>query len=124
MNPTNININQFKIIKKQKWNSITYKERSLRSVFEYISEICSKNNIPKIIVDTAKILYKRLIDCKRITFRGENRTSLIAACVFKACKVNNNYRGAEEIAKFFDLDNDQIIWGKKQFKKIMKDNDE
>jgi len=118
--------------RKQKWNSMVYKERSLNSVFEYISQICSKNNIPKIIVDSAKILYKRLSDCKhktginagkQIIIRGENRLSIIAACVFKACEMNKNPRNDKEIASFFKLDEKKVTRGKKQFERIMKNAD-
>jgi transcription initiation factor TFIIIB Brf1 subunit/transcription initiation factor TFIIB len=119
--------------RKQKWNSMVYKERSLNQVFEYISQICSKNNIPKIIVDSAKILYKRLSDCKhktginvgkQIIIRGENRLSIIAACVFKACEMNKNPRNVKEIAEFFGLDEKKVTKGNKQFEKIMKNADD
>ena len=115
--------------RKQKWNSMIYKERSLNQVFEYISHVCSKNNIPKIIVDSAKILYKKLSDCKhktglnvgkQIIIRGDNRLSIIAACVFKACEMNKNPRNVKEIAKFFDLDEKKVTKGNKQFEKIIK----
>lgn len=119
--------------RKQKWNSMVYKERSLNIVFEKISQICGKNNIPKIIVDTAKILYKKLSDCKhkngnnvdkQIIIRGENRTSIIAACVFRACEMNKNPRSIKEIAEMFEMDEKKVTRGKKQFDKIMKNIDD
>ena len=119
--------------RKQKWNSMVYKERSLNQVFEFISQVCSKNNIPKIIVDTAKILYKKLSDCKhrngnnidkQIIIRGENRISIIAACVFKACEMNKNPRNIKEIAEFFNLEEKKVTRGRKQFDKIMKNTDD
>ena len=122
-----------KLKRKQKWNSMVYKERSLNLVFEYISQICAKNNIPKIIVDSAKILYKRLSDCKhkagpnigkQIIIRGENRLSIIAACVFKACEMNKNPRNVKEIAEFFELDEKKVTKGIKHFDRIMKNADD
>ncbi|XWV26567.1 putative transcription initiation factor IIb-like protein [Tupanvirus soda lake] len=119
--------------RKQKWNSMVYKERSLNQVFEYISHICSKNNIPKIIIDDAKIFYKNLSDCKhksgvnagkQIIIRGENRLSIIAACVFKACEKNKNPRSTKEIAEFFGLEEKKVTKGNKQFDKIMKNADD
>jgi transcription initiation factor TFIIIB Brf1 subunit/transcription initiation factor TFIIB len=119
--------------RKQKWNSMVYKERSLNQVFEFISQICSKNNIPKIIVDDAKIFYKNLSDCKhkngantgkQIIIRGDNRISIIAACVFKACEKNKNPRNTREIAEFFGLDEKKVTKGNKQFEKIMKNADD
>ncbi|BCS83002.1 putative transcription initiation factor IIb-like protein [Cotonvirus japonicus] len=125
--------NSSRLKRKQKWNSMIYKERSLNVVFEKISIICSKNNIPKIIVDTAKILYKRLSDCKhksgnntgkQIIIRGHNRLSIIAACVYKACEMNKNPRSVKEIASFFELDEKKVTKGNKQFEKIMKNADD
>ncbi len=119
--------------RKQKWNSMVYKERSLNQVFELISQICSKNNIPKIIVDDAKIFYKNLSDCKhknganvgkQIIIRGDNRISIIAACIFKACEKNKNPRNTKEIAEFFGLDEKKVTKGNKQFDKIMKNADD
>nr|WBF70920.1 hypothetical protein [Megavirus caiporensis] len=118
---------------KQKWNSTVYKERSLNGVFEYISNVCSKNGIPKIIIDSARILYKRLSDCKhktgdnqgkQIIIRGNNRSSIIAACVFKACEMNKNPRSVKEIANFFELDEKKVTRGNKHFERIMKNADD
>lgn len=115
--------------RKQKWNSMVYKERSLNQVFEYISQVCSNHGIPRIIVDSARILYKKINDCKhkngsnvgkQIIIRGENRVSIIAACVFKACEMNKNPRSVKEIAKYFELDEKKVTKGNKQFEKIMK----
>ena len=119
--------------RKQKWNSMVYKERSLNQVFEYITQICTKNKIPKIIIDDAKIFYKNLSDCKhknginkgkQIIIRGENRLSIIAACVFKACEKNKNPRNVKEIAGFFNLDDKKVTKGNKQFDRIMKNADD
>ncbi|AHA45620.1 putative transcription initiation factor IIb-like protein [Acanthamoeba polyphaga mimivirus] len=119
--------------RKQKWNSTVYKERSLNDVFEKISTICSKSNIPRIIADTAKILYKKLSDCKhksgnnvgkQIIIRGHNRISIIAACIYKACEMNKNPRTVKEIARFFGIDEKKVTKGNKQFEKIMKNTDD
>lgn len=119
--------------RKQKWNSMVYRERSLNQVFEYISMYCSKNHIPRIIVDSAKILYKKLSDCKhksgpnigkQIIIRGDNRLSIIAACVFKACEMNKNPRNVKEIAEIFELDEKKVTKGIKQFDRIMKNADD
>lgn len=111
--------------RKQKWNSTVYKERSLNHVFEKISSVCAANSIPKIIVDSAKIFYKKISDCKHSTgnpviIRGYNRESIIAACVFKACEINKNPRTTREIADYFGLDEKKISKGNKQFEKIIK----
>ena len=115
--------------RKQKWNSMVYKERSLNNVFIIMTDICAENNIPKIIVDTAKILYKELRDCKhrygtnkgkQIIIRGINRTSIIAACVLKACEINKSPRTTKEIAQIFNIEEKKVNKGKNQYEKIMK----
>ena len=81
--------------RKQTWIGTVYKERSLSQVFNYITKICVKNNISKIIIDTAKTLYQKISNCKykggkndgkQIIIRGDNRKSVIANCVHKACE--------------------------------------
>lgn len=119
--------------RKQKWNSMVYKERSLNKVLEYIADVCSKNNIQKIITDTAKIMYKKLNDCKHkdgpnkgksIIIRGENRNSIIAACLFFACVMNETPRNIKEVAHMFNLDEKRVTRGCKQLYKLMKNCDD
>lgn len=121
--------NSSRLQRKQKWNCMIYKEKSLNLVFETITSICSKNGIPKIIIDDAKIFYKIFSDCvhkkgdnigKPIIIRGINRKSIIAACVFKACEQNKNPRSVKEIAKMFSLDEKKLTKGNKQFDLNMK----
>lgn len=125
--------NRNRLKRKQKWNSMVYKERSLNDVFKFISEICEKNKISKIIEDSAKIMYKKLSDCKykkgknagkQIIIRGNNRISIIAACIFKACEMNKTPRTNDEIAKMFGIGEKRITKGKKQFNKIIKNCDD
>src|ERR1700733_6628225 len=123
--------NRLKI--KQKWGSIIYKERRLNTIFEYISDICGRNKIPRIISDSAKIMYKRISDCKHKTgenigkhviIRGINLISVVAACVFKACEMNKTPRTVREIAYLFDADEKKITKGIKTFEKIMTECDD
>lgn len=109
-----------------------YKERSLNIVFEYITNICSKNNIPKIIIDDAKIFYKCLSDCrhkkgasvgKQVIIRGDNRISIIAACILKACEKNKSPKSIKEIAGYFQLDEKKITKGIKKLENILKNTD-
>lgn len=126
-------VGNLRLKRKQTWNSMIYKEISLNGVFELITKICTKNKIPKIIIDTAKIMYKKINDCKhksginagkQVIIRGENRTSIIAACVFKACETNKSPRSVKEIANYFDLDEKKITKGNKQFDKLLKNSDD
>lgn len=127
-----VGINNSRLQRKQKWNSMVYKERSLNNVFEIITKVCVANKIPKIIIDTSKILYKHFSDHKHTTgvnigkqiiIRGDNRKSIIAACVLKACTLCNDPRNSKEIAGFFGLMDKKVTKGSKQFNKILEDLD-
>jgi hypothetical protein len=62
-------------------------------------------------------MYKNISDCKSIT-RGDNRKSLIASCVFFACKKNGKTRTPQEIGDLFDLDYSDITKGCKKFNQL------
>ena len=118
--------------KKQGWNSMIYKEKSLNEVFETINTVCAKNGILKIISDDAKIFYKNLSECKhtsgknkgkQIITRSKNRTSIIAACVLKACEKNENPRRIDDIADFFGIPKKKVTIGCKQFNAMLKNSD-
>lgn len=126
-------IGSARLKRKQKWNSMVYKERSLNTVFEFIKTKCSSGGIPKSISDTAQIMYKKINDSKhkegvnkgkQIIIRGDNRTSIIAACVFKACEMNKNPRSIREIAKIFSIDEKKVTKGNKQYEKLIKNSEE
>ena len=113
----------------QHWNSMPYKERSLSYVFKIIQDKCSKHNILKCIEDDAKIMYKMVSECKHNTgknkdkfviTRGVNRVSIIAACVFYACRRKNMSRTPKEIALIFGLTYMEINKGCKNFIKLIK----
>ena len=112
------------------WSAMPYRERSLHIVLKEIQLRCRKANILKCIEDDAKILYKNISECKHpkgtknagkyIIIRGTNRKSLIAACVFFACKKKGDTRSPKEIAKVFELKYTDITKGCKTFLKLMK----
>jgi len=91
----------YQVKKYQSWTSMTYKENSMYKVFNEIGIICKKNNLPKIILNEAKSLYKIIADTK--ISRGNNRKGMIAACVYFACKNCNVGRSSKEIAEMFEI---------------------
>ena len=101
------------------WSAMPYHERSLNDVFKEISMKCREGKILKCIEDDAKIMYKNINDCKIIT-RGSNRRSLIAACVFYACRKKDKTRSPKEIANIFGLKFTEITRGCKMFAKLAK----
>lgn len=113
------------------WNAMPYKERSLNIVIKEIQSKCRAAGILKCIEDDAKILYKNISESKHlygkhkgknVIIRGSNRKSLIASCVFFACKRKGKTRSPKEIAKLFDLKYKEITRGCKIFMKLIKLN--
>lgn len=111
------------------WSAVTYRNRSLKLVFKTINIGCEKGGILKCVEDDAKILYKIISECKHTTgpskgkpiiIRGANRKSLIAACVYFACRRINKTRSPKEIAKLFELQHKDITKGCKRFLQLIK----
>lgn len=95
------------------WNGMPYKERSLYNVFNTITTACKKSNLPKCIIEEAKMLYKSISDIK--ISRGNNRKGIIAATVYHSCKTKNVPRSTKEIAEVFDIKINIMTKGIKQF---------
>ena len=85
---------------------------------------CKEYNITQNIIDTAKILYKKISDSKHtkgirkgknMIMRCINRKSMIAACVFYACKVQGEPRSPKEIADIYSLDIKHVNRGYRKF---------
>jgi len=112
----------YQVKKYQQWTNMTYKERSLFKVFVEIANICNKNNIPKIIINEAKSLYKLISNIK--ISRGNNRIGIIAACVYFACKNCNVSRSGKEISDIFDIKINILTRGCKNFQTVLQLNKE
>lgn len=110
-----------KIMRKyHMWNCMTYKERSLYNIFDTLTVNAVNNGIPKIIIDEAKMLYKKISEMK--ISRGENRSGLIASSIYMSCKNNRVPRSTKEIAKIFNLKVTTMTKGCKKFQEIMRMN--
>ena len=104
--------------------SMPYKEKSLRDELIKINDKCRLYNITPTIIDTAKILYKKVNDSKHTKgirkgksriMRCINRKSMIAACVFYACKLQNEPRSPKEIADIYSLEIKHVNRGYRKF---------
>ena len=102
-----------KVIALQRQGQMPYREKSLLEVLERIQSKCKKYGVTQSIIDSAKILYKKVNDSKHIRgkrkgknmiMRCINRRSMIAACVFYACKMQKEPRSPKEIADIYDLE--------------------
>ena len=129
-------------IYKGKSNGSSYKENRMNKEGEYIQQICEKNAIIKIVSDTAKILFHKISTCTRVEkiksgqsadekdpkkrnviIRGNNRLSIIAACVFFAALKCKYPLSCKKIAAMFSIEKNYITKGKKQFCKLIKISD-
>jgi len=108
----------------QRQGQMPYREKSLLEVLERIQFKCKKYNITQSIIDSAKILYKKVSDCKHtkgkrkgknMIMRCINRRSMIAACVFYACKLQKEPRSPKEIADIYDLEIKHVNRGCRKF---------
>ena len=106
-----------KIRKYTEWQSMPYKEKSLYDEFEKIKSLASTGGIPKVIIDSALVLHKKIIGEK--TFRGINRHGIIAASVYISCRLNNFPRTARELAEIFNLDSTSATKGCKNAVSIL-----
>jgi transcription initiation factor TFIIB len=102
----------------QMWNAMSYKERSLYNIFDTITTHAAAHGISKNIIQQAKVYYKQISELK--ISRGDNRTGLIASCIYMACKANNVARSAKEIAKIFNILPTTMTRGCKRFQELLK----
>ena len=98
-----------KIRRYAEWQSMPYKEKSQYTEFELIKSIAMNAGIPKLIIDEAMRVHKRISEQK--TFRGLNRDGIIAASIYIACRIHNYPRTAREIATIFHLDSTSATKG-------------
>jgi transcription initiation factor TFIIIB Brf1 subunit/transcription initiation factor TFIIB len=115
----------------QKQGQMPYKEKSLMEVLETIQSKCKKYGITQSIIDSAKILYKKVSESvhlkgkrkgKNIIMRCINRRSMIAACLFHACKLQKETRSPKEIADIYDLEIKHVNRGCRKFCDIIDAN--
>jgi len=108
----------------QKQGQMPYKEKSLMEELYKIQDKCKQYHITQTVIDTAKILYKKVNDSKHTKgnrkgksriMRCINRKSMIAACVFYACKLQNEPRSPKEIADIYSLEIKHVNRGYRKF---------
>ena len=108
----------------QRQGQMPYREKSLLEILTKIQKKCKSYGITQTIIDSAKILYKKVSDCKHTKGKraGKNRImrcinlrSMIAACVFYACKLQGEPRSPKEIADIYDLEIKNVNKGCRRF---------
>ena len=99
------------------WNSIPYKERSLRLLFMVIQNICVKLNLPGSVIMDAKSVYKVLHE--KFNTRGKNRNALVGACILFSGKNNGFSVTTKMIADGLNMSESHITEGCKTFVKMI-----
>lgn len=102
------------------WNSMSYKERTLLGIFDMLTVNATNHGITRSILEEAKALYKQISEVK-IT-RGNNRSGLIAAAVYIACKNAGVPRSIKEIAGIFGLETTTMTRCCKRFQEQLRTN--
>jgi transcription initiation factor TFIIB len=108
----------------QNQSQIPYKEKSLMDEMRNIQNRCKQHDIKQNIIDCAKSLYKKVSDSKHTSgsrkgknriMRCINRKSMIAACLFYACKLQGEPRTSKEIASIYSLETKHVNKGYRKF---------
>ena len=108
----------------QRQGQMPYREKSLLETLTKIQKKCKNYGITQAIVDSSKVLYKKVTDCKHTKGKraGKNRImrcinlrSMIAACVFYACKLQGEPRSPKEIADIWELEIKHVNKGCRRF---------
>lgn len=116
----------------QRQGQMPYKEKSLMEELFKIQDKCKQYNITQSIIDTAKILYKKVNDSKHLKgirkgkcriMRCINRKSMIAACVFYASKLQGEPRSPKEIADIYSLEIKHVNKGYRKFQDYIDINE-
>lgn len=121
--------NRLSLIQRQ--GQMPYKEKNLMEILDIIQSKCKKYNITQPIIDCAKILYKKITESvhtkgvrkgKNIIRRCVNKISMIAACLFNACKMQKETRSPKEVADIYNLEVKHVNRGCRKFNDIIDPN--
>ncbi|WBW73253.1 transcription factor TFIIB [Schizosaccharomyces osmophilus] len=81
-------------------------EKNLLTAYKEIGAMCDAISLPKVIADTAKQLYKRVDDHKAL--KGKSSQSIIAACIYIACRQGKVPRTFMEICTLTNVPKKEI----------------
>ena len=103
--------NRISNINKQ--GQVPYSEKEITNTIRIIEKKCKKQKIRMPIIKRAQLLYDKIKKFKyssgkrkgkHMIMRCINRQSIIAACVYYACKLENEPRSPKEIADIWGID--------------------
>lgn len=121
---------QYKMIKLNRWQTLSPVERSLCAVFSKLEKACSRYRVPSGVQYTTKWLFKRVYEenlekqrngGKREGLRGPKRDGLIAACLYYAFKAHQLYWTKANVAAVMSIPPSDLRRGKSIFWALLKD---
>ena len=97
-----------KFLRLKKWQErvSTSIERNLRLAMEELRRVASFLNLPSVVRDEASRVYNFVL--QRGLVRGRSMESVIAACIYAACRSYNIPRTLDEIAAASDVERKEI----------------
>lgn len=107
------------LLRAQAKQSHDKKDKSLMAAYKEIGAHCEAVNIPKNISDSAKWIYKACDESRE--FRNKSQESIIATCIFIACRQANVGRTFKEINALTRVPKKDIGRMFKQMDKFLKD---
>ena len=109
------------------WQAMPYHERSLKLVFDRLTQNGFNSGLTLNIVEFSHKLFAEVIHSQANIgetklSRGDNRDGLIAACLFYSCKEYDVSRSPQEIAKICDVNACDVTRGINLFHELMKNS--
>jgi transcription initiation factor TFIIB len=97
--------NSAKLYRLRKWHLRskvnTSDQRNLAKALSEMNSICHKLHLPQNIIETSSINYRNAL--KKHLIRGRTIQSIVAACIYMACRQCEVTRSLEDIAKESNL---------------------
>lgn len=109
------------------WQSMPYHERSLKLVFDRLTQNGYSNGLTLNIVEFSHKLFAEVCKVQNVVgdtklSRGDIRDGLIAACLFYACKEYEVSRSPQEIGKICNVCTSDVTRGINLFYELMKNS--
>jgi transcription initiation factor TFIIB len=122
LNSSHMSYEMKKIKKYAGWQSMPHNEKILNDDFRHIECMSKISNIPKIIINDAMFIHKKISE-HETSFRSSNRDGVLGASIYISCIINNYPRTSTEIAEVFNFDKSSVTKGCKNAIKILNDID-
>jgi transcription initiation factor TFIIB len=98
------------------WQAMPYHERSLKIVFDRLTQNCVSHGLTQTIIDFSHRLFAEIVQNQTTLpdaklSRGDPREGIIAACLFYACQEYEASRSPQEIAVICEVDDETVTRG-------------